>query len=83
VDSATAVVSFADAERLARSAHVPLQRDPASGTLHAESPAWSIWVSDAVLLDSLVRGARRSGVTKVALWRMGLEDPRIWTDVVR
>jgi spore germination protein YaaH len=82
-DSATAVVSFADAERLARSAHVPLQRDPASGTLHAESPAWSIWVSDAVLLDSLVRGARRRGITKFALWRLGLEDPRIWTDVVR
>ncbi len=81
-DSATAVVSFADAERLARDAHVPLQRDPASSTLHAESDGWSVWVSDAVLLDSLVRGARRTGITKFALWRLGLEDPRFWTDVV-
>ena len=82
-DSATAVVSFAEAERLARDAHVPLQRDPASSTLHAESDGWSVWVSDAVLLDSLVRGARRTGITKFALWRLGLEDPRIWTDLVR
>ncbi len=82
-DSATAVVSFADAEALARGAHVPLQRDPASNTLHAQSDGWSVWVSDAKLLDSLVRGARRTGITKFALWRLGLEDPKIWTDVVR
>ena len=82
-DSATAVISFADAERLARDAHVTLQRDPTSGSLHAESARWSVWVSDAVLLDSLVRGARRTGVTKFAVWRLGLEDPRVWTDVIR
>lgn len=81
-DSATAIVSFADAERIARDAHVALQRDPASSTLHAEADGWNLWVSDAVLLDSLVRGARRTGITKFALWRLGLEDPRIWTDVV-
>ena len=82
-DGATSVISFSDAEQLARDANVPLVRDPASSTLHAETPGWSLWVSDAVLLDSLVRGARRTGVTKFALWRLGLEDPRIWTTVVR
>ena len=82
-DSATAVVSFAEAQSLAQSAHLALQRDPASSTLHADAPGWSVWTSDAVLLDSLVRGARRTGVTKFALWRLGLEDPRIWTSVVR
>lgn len=81
-DSATAVVSFAEAVALARDAHVPLQRDPASSTLHAESDRWSVWISDAVLLDSLVRGARRTGITKFGFWRLGLEDPRLWTDVV-
>jgi spore germination protein YaaH len=81
-DSATAVVSYNEAEALARQAHVPLARDPASSTLHAESDGWSVWVSDAVLLDSLVRGARRTGITKFAFWRLGLEDPRIWTSVV-
>jgi spore germination protein YaaH len=82
-DSATAVVSFIQAEQLARDAHVALQRDPSSNTLHAEANGWSLWVGDAVLLDSLVHGARRAGITKIALWRLGLEDPRIWTDVVR
>ncbi len=81
-DSATSVVSFADAEALARDAHVALLRDPASATLHAEGPGFSVWVSDAVLLDSLVRAARRTGITKFALWRLGLEDPRLWTTVV-
>ncbi len=82
-DSATAVVSFAQSEQIAQDAHVALQRDPSSNTLHATANGWTIWVSDAVLLDSLVRGARRAGITKIALWRLGLEDPRIWTDVVR
>jgi spore germination protein YaaH len=82
-DSATAVLSYADAQRLAQGVHTPLVRDPASATLHVEGPTWSAWVSDAVLLDSLVRGARRTGVTRFALWRLGLEDPRVWTDVVR
>lgn len=82
-DSITVAVSFAEAEGLARDAHVPLQRDPASSTLHAESDGWSVWVSDATLLDSLVRGVRRTGISKIALWRLGLEDPRVWTDVVR
>lgn len=81
-DSATEIVSFAEAQAAARDAHVALQRDPASNTLHAESDGWSMWVSDAVLLDSLVRGARRTGISRFALWRLGLEDPRIWTDVV-
>ncbi|HEY8309666.1 MAG TPA: hypothetical protein VIG47_03885 [Gemmatimonadaceae bacterium] len=81
-DSATVVVSFSDAQSLARDAHVSLQRDPSSNTLHAEANGWSVWVSDAALLDSLVRAARRTGISKFALWRLGLEDPRIWTDVV-
>lgn len=82
-DSATAVVSFADAEQLAQAAHVPLVRDPASATLHAETPLWSLWVSDVTLLETLVSGARTLGVTKFALWRLGLEDPRTWTSAIK
>lgn len=82
-DSATAVVSFPQSEQLAQAAHVPLQRDPSTNTMHATANGWSIWVSDAVLLNSLVRSVRRAGITRIALWRLGLEDPRIWTDVVR
>ena len=77
-DSAARVVSFTEAERIARDAGLALTRDPSSSTLHAESREWSIWVSDATLVDSLVRGARSKGVTRFALWRLGLEDPRFW-----
>ncbi len=82
-DSATSVVSYADVVKLATDEHVPLVRDPASATLHAQGRYWQAWVSDAVLLDSLVSVGRRLGVTKFALWRLGLEDPRIWPDVVK
>ena len=81
-DSATAVLSYYDARQRAANAHVGLERDPASITLHTQAPGWTIWVSDAVLLDSLVRDARISGVTKFALWRLGLEDPAVWTGVI-
>ena len=74
-DSATAVLSYDDASRLAPG----LVRDTASMTLHAEGARWTIWASDAILLDSLVREARRAGVTRIALWRLGLEDPALWT----
>jgi spore germination protein YaaH len=82
-DSATAVISYAEAEHLARDGHVALLRDPASSNLHAASDGWTLWATDAVLLDSLVRSARRTGVTRFALWRLGLEDPKNWTEVVR
>lgn len=77
-DSATAVISYAQGDSIARAAHVALTRDPASATLHASAGTWSEWVSDAVQLDTLMRAARARGVTRFALWRAGLEDPRVW-----
>lgn len=82
-DSAATVVSLAEAQRFAQDAHTTLIRDPSSNTLHADGADWSIWVSDAVLLESLVQRARQAGVTKIAFWRLGLEDPQLWSDVVR
>lgn len=76
----TEIVSYSDAVRLSESTNTPLARDPASATLHALSPqGWEMWVSDRVLLDSLVQQSRRIGVRNFALWRLGLEDPAIWT----
>jgi len=80
-DSATAVISYAQADSVARAAHVELARDPASMSLHATAGTWNAWVSDAAQLDSLMRGARALGVTHFALWRAGLEDPRVWTTI--
>jgi spore germination protein YaaH len=79
----TEIVSYSDARRLAETTNTPLTRDPATGSLHAISPqGWEIWLSDADLLGTLVQGARRIGVRNFALWRLGLEDPAIWTTVV-
>ena len=61
-----------------------LVRDHASETLHATSPeGWELWVSDRVLLDTLVRDARQLGVRIFALWRLGLEDPAVWESIGR
>ncbi len=76
----TEIVSYSDAARLAETTNTPLSRDPATGTLHAISPqGWDMWVSDAALLDTLVMRSRRIGVRNFALWRLGLEDPAIWS----
>ena len=80
--AATEVISYDDARRLTTTTNTPLTRDHASATLHALSPeGWEIWVSDHVLLETLVREARELGVTTFALWRLGLEDPAVW-DVI-
>ena len=78
------VISYDDARRLTTMTNIPLTRDHASTTLHAVSPeGWEIWVSDRVLLEALVREARELGVTTFALWRLGLEDPAVWTFIGR
>ncbi|HJP60432.1 MAG TPA: hypothetical protein VJ865_10545, partial [Gemmatimonadaceae bacterium] len=75
----TEVISYSDARRLTTMTNIPLTRDHASGTLHAISPeGWEIWVADRALLATLVREARQLGVTRFALWRLGLEDPTVW-----
>ena len=80
----TEIVSYDDARRLTTMTNTPLTRDHASATLHAVSPeGWEIWVSDHVLLETLVREARELGVTTFALWRLGLEDPAVWTVIGR
>ena len=78
------VISYDDARRLTTMTNTPLTRDHASGTLHAVSPeGWEIFVSDRVLLETLVREARELGVTTFALWRLGLEDPAVWDIIGR
>lgn len=63
------VVGFSDAG-------TGLIRDSASFNLH--SPDSSTWVCDAVTLDTLARRVRALGPRTLALWRLGLEDPKIW-----
>jgi spore germination protein YaaH len=75
----TEVVSFDDARRLATMTNTPLVRDHASANLRATSPeGWELWVSDRVLLETLVRESKELGVRTFALWRLGLEDQTVW-----
>jgi spore germination protein YaaH len=75
----TEVISFDDARKLTTMTNVPLIRDHASAMLHASSPeGWELWVSDHVLLQTLIRDARQLGVRTFALWRLGLEDQAVW-----
>lgn len=75
-------IGFEDAARLAAESGTALVRDPATSTLHAVragADGWELWVSDAGLLDALEREVVALGVRRVALWRLGLEDPAIWS----
>ena len=74
-----AALTFADAQRDAAAANVQLQRDASTSTLRATSAgAWDLWVSDAGLIDVLMREVRAQGVGTIALWRLGQEDPAVW-----
>lgn len=76
---AATAITFAEAQRNSATANTPLTRDTVTQTLHAASAgAWELWVSDAVLLSALVREVRAQGVDRIALWRLGQEDPGIW-----
>jgi len=79
-----AALTFADAQRDAAAANVTLQRDPATSTMRATTPGvWDLWVSDAGLIDTLIRQVRAQGVNTIALWRLGQEDPDVWETVSR
>ena len=79
-----AALSFASAQRDAAAAGVQLQRDPGTSTLRATSAgAWDLWISDAGLVDALIREVRAQGVNTIALWRLGQEDPGVWSVLSR
>jgi spore germination protein YaaH len=79
VSGPATTISYEDARRLAAAAGVELERDAASHSLHATNvDHWTVWVSDAGLLRDLMSEADALGVSHIALWRLGLEDPRVW-----
>jgi spore germination protein YaaH len=77
-------LSFADARRAASQANVELARDPSSMSLHAfQSGVWELWMTDAELLRTLVDQVTGLGVRRIALWRLGQEDPSVWQVILR
>jgi len=72
-------VTFPEAKRIAAQSGVRLVRDTRTATLRGSKPGeWDMWVTDAELLGTLARQARAAGVSRIALWRIGQEDPGIW-----
>lgn len=68
----------------ADSAGIVMRRDSVSQAMRGTSPdgVSSIWLTDAALLDRLVREVERLGVTRIAFWRLGQEDPAVWSRVI-
>jgi spore germination protein YaaH len=76
---AATAITFAEAQRNTGTANVALARDTITQTLHAASAgAWELWVADAGLLSALIREVSAQNVDRIALWRLGQEDPAIW-----
>jgi len=72
-------LSFANARRAASQANADLSRDASSLSLHAIQPSvWELWMTDAELLRALVDQVTGLGVARIALWRLGQEDPDVW-----
>ena len=61
-----------------------MRRDTGSRSMRGASGngTSAIWLTDATLLEELIRGAEALGVRQFALWRLGQEDPAVWERVV-
>lgn len=77
------ILAIPEAETLAARNGVRPEREPASGSEHftytAGGVAHMVWMSDAVAVRSQMEIARTVGVRNVGLWRLGTEDPAIWS----
>lgn len=76
---AAAAVGWNDMEqeRLAGGRLIP--RDSADGHLRIRAADGSeLWLADSALVQGLAEDARRAGVRSLGVWRLGLEDPRVW-----
>jgi spore germination protein YaaH len=76
-------VSYESAVRSAQREGIVMRRDSGSRTMHGTSGSGNaaIWLTDAALLEELIDGAERLGVTRFAFWRLGQEDPAVWSRI--
>ena len=79
----TDIVGWSDVQRLSRESGRATVRDSASGSLRLQLgvTGGDVWLADGPLVAQLSLDARALGVRTVALWRLGLEDPAVWTAV--
>jgi spore germination protein YaaH len=78
-------VSYATAMRNAQRDGITMSRDSASRTMRgsASNGSAGIWLTDAALLTELMRTAETLGVSRFAFWRLGKEDPAVWSTLSR
>ena len=78
-----AALSIGEAADRAAANHATPAGDPASGDMHysyaANGARHEVWFIDAETTRAEARAARDRGVPTLALWRLGTEDPAIWT----
>lgn len=78
-----AAVTFADAMRLAAEAGSPILWDSASANpvlayRDDRGRHHEVWFLDAVTAANEARWLRAHGVDRLAIWRLGAEDPALW-----
>lgn len=79
-DAPTDILGWDDLQRLSRSTGVAIARDATSGSLRLRlGDGNEAWLTDGPLLAEMVADARALGVRTVAVWRLGLEDPAVWS----
>jgi spore germination protein YaaH len=64
------------------------QRDKASGTMRlkykdADGRGHEVWFEDAGSIERKIKRLSKEGVSRVALWRLGVGDPDIWRRAAR
>jgi spore germination protein YaaH len=78
-----AILSIPDAEALAARMGATPERDPAGGGAHFSYAAGDgthvVWMADAAAAARQGAIAGAAGARAIALWRLGTEDPRIWS----
>lgn len=75
-------VTWLEATRIAAEGAVSLERDPSSRALRASRVGdWILFAGDAEHLSALADEVRARGVRRIAMWRIGGEDPGVWAVV--
>ncbi|HEU5358816.1 MAG TPA: glycosyl hydrolase family 18 protein, partial [Gemmatimonadales bacterium] len=82
-ESATEL-TFQDVMQLARdhAIHPTMDRDALNPTFHWDDPDSTsniVWYLDGATAWNQIRAAERAGVAGIGIWRLGSEDPSLWS----